>query len=104
MLACLGPERRDVYKTKRTIIPSYEHALLSCVLNKLHLHISITMIGYSGLIHRAFALSLIIHVAFAGEVCSTGVTHRIFAGSTAANNGLHFEPEVSALYIMCFWD
>ncbi|KAG9192431.1 hypothetical protein G6011_11165 [Alternaria panax] len=24
---------------------------------------------------------------------STGVTHRVFAGSTTANNGLHFEPE-----------
>jgi len=27
------------------------------------------------------------------EVRSTGVIHRIWAGSTAANNGLHFEPE-----------
>ena len=26
-------------------------------------------------------------------VPATGVIHRIFAGSTAANNGLHFEPE-----------
>ncbi|EOA89658.1 hypothetical protein ACJQWK_02636 [Exserohilum turcicum] len=29
----------------------------------------------------------------AGKVRSTGVTHRITAGSTTANNGLHFEPE-----------
>jgi hypothetical protein len=62
------------------------------------------MIGYSGLIPKTYALSLMIHVAFAGGVCSTGVTHRIFAGSTTANNGLHFEPEVSALYTMCFRD
>jgi hypothetical protein len=62
------------------------------------------MIGYSGLIPKTYALSLMIHVAFAGGVCSTGVTHRIFAGSTTANNGLHFEPEVSALYTMYFRD
>ncbi|KAH7393959.1 Cupredoxin [Phaeosphaeria sp. MPI-PUGE-AT-0046c] len=29
----------------------------------------------------------------ANQVRSTGVIHRIFAGSTVANNGLHFEPE-----------
>jgi plastocyanin len=40
-----------------------------------------------------FALSFLYAVSSAGEVCSTGVVHRIFAGSTTANNGLHFEPE-----------
>jgi plastocyanin len=29
----------------------------------------------------------------AQPVRSTGVIHRVFAGSTTANNGLHFEPE-----------
>ncbi|KAI8939589.1 hypothetical protein NX059_003353 [Plenodomus lindquistii] len=29
----------------------------------------------------------------ANEIRATGVIHRVFAGSTTANNGLHFEPE-----------
>jgi plastocyanin len=31
--------------------------------------------------------------ALPNEIRSTGVVHRIFAGSTVAKNGLHFEPE-----------
>ncbi|KNG52663.1 plastocyanin-like-like protein [Stemphylium lycopersici] len=29
----------------------------------------------------------------ASSIRTTGVVHRVYAGSTAANNGLHFEPE-----------
>jgi plastocyanin len=48
------------------------------------------MITYGRLL---VALSFLNAVSSAGKVCSTGVVHRIFAGSTTANKGLHFEPE-----------
>jgi plastocyanin len=48
-------------------------------------------------IHIALAATTLLGLCAAApaqlQVRSTGVVHRIFAGSTAANNGLHFEPE-----------
>jgi plastocyanin len=51
------------------------------------------MVNYSRLFFGVFNLSLSFHIVIAGATCSTGVIHRIFAGSPTANNGLHFEPE-----------
>jgi plastocyanin len=51
------------------------------------------MVYFSNIALAATALLGLSSAAPALEVRSTGVIHRIFAGSTTANNGLHFEPE-----------
>jgi plastocyanin len=51
------------------------------------------MITHSCSILAASAILFLFTAASASEVCSSGIVHRISAGSTTANNGLHFEPE-----------
>jgi plastocyanin len=51
------------------------------------------MVTCSSPVLGAVAFFFLISFTSATEVCSTGVIHRIFAGSTTANNGLQFEPE-----------
>jgi plastocyanin len=51
------------------------------------------MLSYRNLFFGASAYFFSVTVASEGGACSTGAVHRIFAGSTVANNGLHFEPE-----------
>jgi plastocyanin len=45
------------------------------------------------LLFKAAILAFSATTVAASGACKTGVVHRIFAGSTTANNGLHFEPE-----------
>jgi plastocyanin len=51
------------------------------------------MVGFTSIALAATTLLGLSAAAPANEVRSTGVVHRITAGSTTANNGLHFEPE-----------
>ncbi|KAF1946401.1 hypothetical protein EJ02DRAFT_232671 [Clathrospora elynae] len=51
------------------------------------------MLAFTSLALAATTLLSLASALPANEVRSTGVTHRVFAGSTTANNGLHFEPE-----------
>jgi plastocyanin len=51
------------------------------------------MVNCFSLIYTVPTFVFFITTAYTSQVCSTGVVHRIFAGSTTANNGLHFEPE-----------
>jgi hypothetical protein len=51
------------------------------------------MVGFTSLALAATTLLGLTAAAPANQIRSTGVIHRIFAGSTTANNGLHFEPE-----------
>ncbi|KAF2033232.1 hypothetical protein EK21DRAFT_109033 [Setomelanomma holmii] len=51
------------------------------------------MVGFTSLALAATCLLCLTTALPANEIRSTGVIHRIFAGSTTANNGLHFEPE-----------
>ena len=50
------------------------------------------MVAYTSIVLAATTF-LGLTTAAPSTVRSTGVVHRIFAGSTVANNGLHFEPE-----------
>jgi len=51
------------------------------------------MVGFTSIALAATTLLGLTAAAPANQIRSTGVIHRIFAGSTTANNGLHFEPE-----------
>jgi plastocyanin len=51
------------------------------------------MVIHSHLLFKAVILTFSATTVAASQACKTGVVHRIFAGSTTANNGLHFEPE-----------
>jgi hypothetical protein len=51
------------------------------------------MVAFTSLALAATTLLGLTAAAPANQIRSTGVIHRIFAGSTTANNGLHFEPE-----------
>lgn len=51
------------------------------------------MVGFTSLALAATTLLGLSSAVPANQVRSTGVIHRVFAGSTTANNGLHFEPE-----------
>jgi hypothetical protein len=51
------------------------------------------MVGFTSFALAATTLLGLAAAAPANQIRSTGVIHRIFAGSTTANNGLHFEPE-----------
>jgi hypothetical protein len=51
------------------------------------------MVGLMSLALAATTLLSLTAAAPANQIRSTGVIHRIFAGSTTANGGLHFEPE-----------
>ncbi|KAF2849380.1 hypothetical protein T440DRAFT_469478 [Plenodomus tracheiphilus IPT5] len=51
------------------------------------------MVAFTSLTLAATTLLGLTNALPASEVHSTGITHRVFAGSTTANGGLHFEPE-----------
>jgi plastocyanin len=51
------------------------------------------MVGFTSIALAATTLLGLSTAAPANQIRSTGVIHRIFAGSTTANGGLHFEPE-----------
>jgi plastocyanin len=51
------------------------------------------MILYSRPLFKAALLAFSATMVATIDACNTGVVHRIFAGSSTANNGLHFEPE-----------
>ncbi|EAT80374.1 hypothetical protein HBI56_188350 [Parastagonospora nodorum] len=51
------------------------------------------MVAFTSIALAATTLLGFTAAAPANQVRSTGVIHRIFAGSTTANGGLHFEPE-----------
>ncbi|KAJ4365859.1 hypothetical protein N0V83_008481 [Neocucurbitaria cava] len=51
------------------------------------------MVAFTPLAIAATTLLGLTSAVPAHQVRSTGITHRITAGSTTANNGLHFEPE-----------
>jgi hypothetical protein len=51
------------------------------------------MILYSRPLFKAALLAFSATMVAAIDACNTGVVHRIFAGSTTANNGLYFELE-----------
>ncbi|OAL42633.1 hypothetical protein IQ07DRAFT_593668 [Pyrenochaeta sp. DS3sAY3a] len=51
------------------------------------------MVAFTSIAFAAATLLGFAAAAPANQIRSTGVIHRIFAGSTTANGGLHFDPE-----------
>jgi hypothetical protein len=62
---------------------------------------TVNMVGFICIALATTALFGLSTAAPANHVRSTGVIHRIFAGSTTANGGLHFEPEVNSACANC---
>jgi plastocyanin len=51
------------------------------------------MVVFTTIVLAATTLLSLTTAAPANQIRSTGIIHRIFAGSTTSNGGLHFEPE-----------